>query len=393
VARPVQVAVAREMISPTSKRNICLQLNMGEGKSSVILPLVASTLANGSDLVRVVTLKPLSNQMFELLVSRLAGLANRPIFYVPVSRSLRMNTPLIRTIRGLFERCVIEGGVLVVQPEHILSLKLMNINNILFPHKNGDGHSMLDDLGVSHDPVSVARDPRDVLRKSDKIISTSGKGNDEHSITHELGGLQDWVFKTSRDVLDESDEILHPRYQLVYPIGNQIPVDDHPNRWITIQQVFTRLQAHAVALRTSFPRMFDVDTTLRGFPIIHILDSAIFQRISSLIIDDALEGRLSNLPVGILPSSIRGAARRFMSQAEGSDVDHALIHSHCTGTTSFNAILVLRGLLMDGGGILAYVLKERRWRVDYGLDSSRTLLAVPYRAKVRCFNVPFKFDL
>ena len=392
MARPVQVAVAHEMISPTSKRNICLQLNMGEGKSSVILPLVASTLANGSDLVRVVTLKPLSNQMFELLVNRLAGLANRPIFYVPVSRSLRMNTPLIRTIKSLFERCVAEGGVLVVQPEHILSLKLMSINNILFPHEHGDGDSMNDDLGFSRDLAPLARGSRNVLRKSDKIPSTSGKGGDKLLITNELGELQDWVAKTSRDVLDESDEILHPRYQLVYPMGDQIPVDDHPNRWITIQQVFTRLQAHAVALRTSFPRMFDIDTTLRGFPIVHIFDSAISQRISSLIIDDALEGRLPNLPVGVLPSSIRGAARRFMSQAECSDVDHALIQSHCARTTSFNAILVLRGLLMDGGGILAYVLKERRWRVDYGLDSSRTLLAVPYRAKVRCFDVPFKFD-
>jgi len=28
------------------------------------------------------------------------------------------------------------------------------------------------------------------------------------------------------------------------------------------------------------------------------------------------------------------------------------------------------------------VLKERRWRVDYGLDPSRTLMAVPYLAKV-----------
>jgi hypothetical protein len=37
---------------------------------------------------------------------------------------------------------------------------------------------------------------------------------------------------------------------------------------------------------------------------------------------------------------------------------------------------------MDGEGILGYILKERRWRVDYGLDPSRTLLAVPYRAKV-----------
>jgi hypothetical protein len=58
MARPVQVAVAREMISPRSNRNISLQLNMGEGKSSVIVPLVASTLADGSNLLRVVTLKP-----------------------------------------------------------------------------------------------------------------------------------------------------------------------------------------------------------------------------------------------------------------------------------------------------------------------------------------------
>src|SRR5487761_886196 len=116
MARPVQVAVAREMISPTSKRNISVQLNMGEGKSSVILPLIASTLADGSNLVRVVTLKPLSSQMFQTLVSRLSGLANRRIFYVPISRNLRMNTSLIRTVKSLFERCMTEGGVLVVQP-------------------------------------------------------------------------------------------------------------------------------------------------------------------------------------------------------------------------------------------------------------------------------------
>jgi len=235
----------------------------------------------------------------------------------------------------------------------------MNINNILFAHKKGNGHSMPNDLCVSHDPVSVARDQRDVLRKSNRILSTSGEGSNKHSITDELRALQDWVFNTSHDVLNESDEILHLKYQLVYPIGNQIPIDDHPNRWVTIQQVFTRLQVHAVALCTSFLRMLDIDTTPWGFPIVHILDSAIFQQISLLIIDNTLEGRLSNLPVGILPSSIRGAAHRFMSQAEVSDMDHTLIQPRCVGTISFNAILVLCGLLMDGGGVLAYVLKEQ----------------------------------
>jgi Protein of unknown function (DUF3638) len=335
------------MISPTSGRNVSLQFNMGEGKSSIIVPLVVSTLANGSNLVRVVTLKPHSNQMFQLLVGRLSGLANRPIFYVPISRHLRMTMSLVRTIRGCYERCIAEGGVLVVQPEHILSQKLMHIHKLLTSH--GD--------------------------------------HDQRLISDELEALQGWLSQVSRDVLDESDEILHPRYQLVYSIGEQMRVHDHLNRWTMIQQVFSWLKTHVVELREHFPKMLEIDTTLGGFPIIRILDSAIIQRISSLIIDDALVGRLSNLSVGALPLPILEAARRFMAHMEVSDVDHALIHSHCAGTTLFNGILVLRGLLMGSEGILGYVLKERRWRVDYGLDPKRTLLAVPYQAKVSNINL------
>jgi len=286
----------------------------------------------------------LSGQMFQLLVSRLSGLLNRPIFYIPFSRSLDMTTSLINTIGRLYRRCAAEGGVLVVQPEHLLSQKLMHVNVLLTSQGNGK----------------------------------------KHSVAHELGMLQDWVTKASRDVLDESDELLHVRYQLVYTAGEQMPVDDHPNRWITIQQVFNRLQVHAVKLRSTFPKMIAIDTAPNGFSTIRILDSAVFHDISSLIVDDALGGGLSNLPLGVLQSVIRGAARRFITQKETSDEDLDLIHSHCAGTTLFKGILLLRGLLMDGEGILSYVLKERRWRVDYGLDPSRTLLAVPYRAKV-CF--------
>ena len=348
MARPVQVAVAHEMISPCSNRNISLQLNMGEGKSSVIVPLVASTLADGSNLMRVVTLKPLSNQMFQLLVSRLSGLLNRPIFYIPFSRGLRISASLVDTIDRLYRRCATEGGVMVVQPEHILSQKLMHVDYLLTSHENGE----------------------------------------KRSVAQKLGVFQDWVTNASRDVLDESDELLHVRYQLVYTAGKQMPVDDHPSRWTTMQQVLGRLQVHAKTLDdthpSTHPKMIAVDTarTRNGFSTIRILDSAIFQKISSLIIDDAFEGRLPNLQLGVLPLSIREATRNFMAQREVSSGDRCLILSHCEGTTLFKGILLLRGLLKEGEGILRYVLKERRWRVDYGLDPSRTRLAVPYRAKV-----------
>jgi Protein of unknown function (DUF3638) len=350
LARPVQIAVAREMISPSSNQNITLQLNMGEGKSSVIVPLVASTLADGSNLMRVVTLKPLSNQMFQILVTRLSGLLNRPIFYIPFSRSLHMDVSLVDAISRLYERCIAEGGVLVAQPEHILSQKLMHIDFLLTPH------------GDSEEP-------------------------EKRLVAHKLGELQDRMANISRDVLDESDELLHVRYQLVYTSGQQMPVDDHPNRWAIIQQVFSRLQAHAAKLHAASPKKFEFGTARRGFPIIRVLDPTVFQEMATLIINDASKGRLSNLQLGVLPLSIREAACRFMAQREVTSGDSELIHSHCEGTTLFKGILLLRGLLMRGEGILLYVLKERRWRVDYGLDPSRTLLAVPYRAKVCRFNL------
>ncbi|KAI0275472.1 hypothetical protein BC834DRAFT_853041 [Gloeopeniophorella convolvens] len=343
LARPLQLSIARQMIAPTSQRNMSLQLNMGEGKSSVIVPLVSVSLANGSSLVRIVTLKPLSNQMFQLLVGRLAGdLTNRPIFYLPFSRNLRVGSTTIHTIRSLYERCIAEGGVLVVQPEHMLSQKLMCI---------------------------------------DYLLTSGGGPQDQPPVARELKALEDWLSDVSRDVLDESDEILHVRYQLVYTVGEQMPVQDHPDRWTTIQQVFGRLHDHAVRLRARFPSYFELDGTQRGFPIIRILDRALSETISSLIAEDALRGALPNLSLAVLPPKIRGAALRFMTRRDVSAADRNAVFSRTAGTSLWNGLLLLRGLLMDGDGILGYALKERRWRVDFGLDPTRTLLAVPYRAK------------
>lgn len=46
---------------------------------------------------------------------------------------------------------------------------------------------------------------------------------------------------------------------------------------------------------------------------------------------------------------------------------------------SKGTLYLLRGLIAHG--ILSFSLKDKRWRVDYGLDPKRSMLAVPYRAK------------
>lgn len=46
---------------------------------------------------------------------------------------------------------------------------------------------------------------------------------------------------------------------------------------------------------------------------------------------------------------------------------------------SMGNLYLLRGLIAHN--ILLFCLKDKRWRVDYGLDPKRSMLAVPYRAK------------
>ncbi|KIM42888.1 hypothetical protein M413DRAFT_26859 [Hebeloma cylindrosporum] len=121
ITRPIQYDVAREMVAPSSEGSAILQLNMGEGKSHVIVPLVATALADSHKLVRVVVLTPLAGQMFHLLVERISGLTNRRVFYLPFSRDVTMNIQQIEAIQRLFEKCARVQGVLVTQPEHMLS--------------------------------------------------------------------------------------------------------------------------------------------------------------------------------------------------------------------------------------------------------------------------------
>jgi hypothetical protein len=106
--RQDQALVSREMISPSSGSNSVMQLNMGLGKSSVIVPTVAATLADATQLVRVIVLKPLAMQMFQLLVTKLGGMLNRRVLYLPAVRRMHASQ-----------------SILLLQPEHILSFELM----------------------------------------------------------------------------------------------------------------------------------------------------------------------------------------------------------------------------------------------------------------------------
>ncbi|KAG8690421.1 hypothetical protein FRC11_011666 [Ceratobasidium sp. 423] len=340
-ARAAQRQVAQEMISPSLGSNTVLQLNMGEGKSSVIVPIIASCLADSSRLVRVVVLKPLWRQMFELLVNRLSSLSNRRIYYLPFGRHIQIDSVGARKLRYLYEECMREGGILLAQPEHILSFKLMGI---------------------------------------DRLISSGT--SIEAAVANDLRNMQGWLKDHTRDILDESDEVLHVRYQLVYTVGEQQPLDDHPDRWTTTQHILHLAATHIKTLQKDYPdSVLYTHKACGQFPTLRILPDCqveLEKKLISAIANRVLDGQIPSLNCDRLPPPIKTALHEFFTNNELPYPTYDFLQRNCDPTI-WKGLLLVRGLLASG--ILIFALKRKHYRVDYGLDLNRSFLAVPYRAK------------
>ncbi|KAL4994276.1 hypothetical protein BDV10DRAFT_189152 [Aspergillus recurvatus] len=340
--RDAQEQIARQMRNIQPGHNAVMQLNMGEGKSSVIVPIVAAALADGSRLVRVLVAKPQSRQMFQMLVSKLGGLLGRRVYHLPVTRLLRISEEEASEMESMCLECMADGGVLLVQPEHILSLKLM----------------CLECFATGREAVG-----RRLLR------------------TLEL-------FRTSScDVVDESDENFSVKFELIYTMGSQRALELSPQRWTLTQQLLGIVRKYAPAVKSKYPHSIEIHEQQPGsFPRIRLLHENAALELFGLIADHIYNNGIDSLPISRQPEITRRIILSYLLNLDLSAEEIAAVEGD--STTSFwtastkDPLLLLRGLL--AGGILASCLSQKRWRVNYGPDSSRnppTRLSVPYRAK------------
>lgn len=262
--RPVQADIAASMITPPENHNSIMQLCMGEGKTSVIVPIVAASLADGTKLVRVVVLKPLSGQMFQMLVQKLGGLVNRRIFFMPFSRGITMGKEEIAVVKRLYADCMTNRGILLVQPEHILSFKLLGLEWL---------------YNSQH-------------KREQKIDGVARNSKSDGEVARLLIGTQRWLEERSRDILDESDEILNVRHELIYTIGSPAPIENHPDRWIVIQEIFDLIQDHLKTLPVS-QQDFELETHQQPmrFGSIRILNLEAGKKLLRTITERIIDGK------------------------------------------------------------------------------------------------------
>jgi hypothetical protein len=332
--REIQVDVARHMMQSkvsaddTTIGNFVMQMNMGEGKTSVIIPMLALSLSSSlSSLVRVVVLKSLFLMNYHSLRFKFGGLLNRRIFSFACRRDMNFNNVQVNQIFDRLQQGLHHCDIILISPEDILSFDLLTIDKCR-RHEFDTGRSML-------------------------IV-------------------QRWLKTFARDILDESDEILHCKHQLIYTVGTQQQVDGGVERWKFIQLILNSVKKIAVDIVESDRDDIYYRSPKRksAFPEFRLLSHRPFPKLCSEIINDWLNQK-----------SYRKTDQQCISSSvlDISTLVDALVDRF--STNDIQLFLIMRGLL--SAEVLLVALKKR-YRVNYGVNLNsdfNRLMAVPFRAK------------
>lgn len=185
--RARQRYIAHHMMQQSNLSLTC-QLDMGEGKTSVILPMLALSISDGARLCRVQVPSSLLPDNQGTFYWKL-GLLGRKCLSVPCTRKAALCPG---EMASMYKTLCQHRGILLNAPEHIWSFSL-----------------------------------RADTTKQEYVKEVA------------------WIRQNVVDVLDESDEILHPSHRLVYPHGDPRVVDGGPTRWTTIMHVLRCLANEA----------------------------------------------------------------------------------------------------------------------------------------------------
>ncbi|KAM3508890.1 hypothetical protein MY11210_006533 [Beauveria gryllotalpidicola] len=333
--RPLQVDVAKAIISPQSGHNSVLQMNMGTGKTSVVMPMAALVLADTTRLCRVIVPKALLLQTAQVMQSRIGGLIGRQVRHVPFSRRSSSDAATLTDYKNIHSQMLQTGGLMLCIPAHVLSFKLSGLQR-LADHQQTEARQMVE--------------------------------------------IQAWLDSNCRDILDESDMTLSAYTQLIYPSGDLTTLDGNAHRWLVVEQLLGFVEKHSSNLQKNFEGKVVVVQRLQGFPIIHFITKDPEDALNELLVEDICNGRLPQLQ--IRESESKDAKHLIRRIITGAHVSSSEWHSACKSLEDDpfgpKALYLLRGLISQR--ILVVCLKKK-WNVQYGLHPERQPIAVPFEAK------------
>lgn len=109
--RPIQIKIAQRMMDPpnTITKHSVMQLNMGEGKTAVIVPILASVLSDGVKVCQITVLKSLYATNLKSLRKYLGGMLNRRVYTFPCRRDMAISC-YIQEMMHIYAECKRQKG-------------------------------------------------------------------------------------------------------------------------------------------------------------------------------------------------------------------------------------------------------------------------------------------
>ncbi|EGZ11143.1 hypothetical protein PHYSODRAFT_520653 [Phytophthora sojae] len=324
------------------------QLNMGRGKTRVILPMLFLHLTRSRcpRVVRAHFLGPLLSEARHFMHRFLsASSAQMCISEQPFHRQMDLDERSLELMRDSLQELRLFGGIQVVSPAHRMSLELKR-------------------LEVGND--------ESLAKALDEILD-----NDQFV-----------------DVLDECDALLHHKYHLIYAVGTPIPLCSGTERW-TVAEALLRVVADksprsrvARILRASHVACSSPDYATRfgafeGTRLNVVVESTepLREELKRALVLDLVD----NAPFELMWLSTLGGMNLrgpLLTALTNSDV--SLQDALGDGVSRFlpylSQLLALRGLVAFG--VLEHCM-EQRYRVDFGLPfpgSRSKKIAIPFRA-------------
>eukprot|EP00004_Rigifila_ramosa_P013012 TRINITY_DN2865_c0_g1_i1.p1 TRINITY_DN2865_c0_g1~~TRINITY_DN2865_c0_g1_i1.p1 ORF type:complete len:3081 (-),score=527.33 TRINITY_DN2865_c0_g1_i1:55-9264(-) len=365
--RPQQYNVVRSLLDDPGRIE---QLNMGQGKTRVLVPMLVLAWADGQRCARLHFLPQLLTEAYDHLHRYLcASELQVKLARLPFHRDVRLNVgSRAQTLLLFVEDVIAAGGALIVAPEHRLSRHLKELElRLLTPTTR------------SVEEKKAVQETLEVLAKLEKLPYC--------------------------DIFDECDALLSHKYQLIYAAGSQIMLPDLSPRSVAVRALLSALirdpevtsyinQMPSSCVQVSTPAaMLDHLGRQRGA---HEHSSV------SLVAGPELENHTSGLHQKLAQAVFKNPPREVedwvVRLCQGSSnpeqtMQH-LVDAVCDKSQSLSSfgilqrldreqhlpfVIALRGLLGYGTFVHALTLRHN---VDYGIDQrdGRTRLAVPYRA-------------
>ncbi|KAJ3130146.1 hypothetical protein HK100_008218 [Physocladia obscura] len=350
--RPNQYSVARQLIN--NPRSI-VQLNMGEGKTRVIIPMIVSKCISESQnesnlvpkqslVIRVNVLTQLFQEAGEHLHSTLTASALGIKFCeFPFHRQIPLNLEKVEIMEELITIMQQNSGFILSAPEHQLSLKLKQQESA-----------------------------KSNLKLADYLTDFAGK----------IGYY---------DIIDESDAFLSHKYQMIYAVGIQEKLPQGSERWTVIHAVLHIMNISEKLKKLSADSKFMTYsklTTTSHFKHIRLSQNISGSTSQERFLKDFCTTLLSEL-VDNLPEEMKWideVAEKYPVFKENvkictlnlSKEMDSMFKQYDLNETQASQLLMLRGLF--GYHLLEHCLSMRH-AANYGIDKNRKKrVAVPYTA-------------